>query len=255
MLVCWRHMRWLSIFYDNTHFLRALCKLLWENALVQVCLFNNIPSGADVKFGCWFWRVLMMDCLESVSCDLWNSASLKPVFTGILKLLNLVTEVARETPSFNSVAVWRPPSHHALYSICFHSSNGSWIWNIAFIAIEKSLRREPYNSLFKGLTLCYVSQLSFNSDGSLGFGLPRPQLHPVLSGASNCEKYECRVRRSSCSAYCFLNLHLLLTENQPLCFFKEYNMACVCFSLILHMVSLIYVLGFFGHLLPICLHN
>lgn len=47
----------------------------------------------------------MMDCLESVSCDLWNSVSLKPVFTGILKLLNLVTEVACETPSFNSVAV------------------------------------------------------------------------------------------------------------------------------------------------------
>lgn len=182
MLACWDQMRWLSIFY-NTHFLRALCKLLCENALVQVCLFNNIPSGADVKFGCYFWRVLMMDCLESVSCDLWNSVNLKPVFTGILKLLNLVTEAACDIPSFDSVAVWTPPSRRILRSICFNSSTGSCIWNIVLIAIEKSLRREPSNSLFKGLTPCYVSQLSFNSDGYLGFGLARPRLLPMPSGA------------------------------------------------------------------------
>lgn len=179
MLACSDQLRWLSIFYSNTHFLRALCKFLCENALVQVGLFNNIPSGAYVKFGCYFWRVLMMDCLESVRRDLWNNVSLKPVFTGIVKVLNLVTEAACAIPSFNSVAVWRPPSHHTLSSICFHSSNGSWIWNIVFIAIEKSLRREPYNSLFKGLTPCYVSQLSFNSDGYLGLGLARPR-HPLV---------------------------------------------------------------------------
>lgn len=187
MLACWDQMRWLSIFYDNTHFLRALCNC--ENALVQVCLFNNTPSGADVKFGCYFWRVLMMDCLESVRCDLWNSVSFKPVFTGILKLLNSVTEAACEIPSFDSVAVWRPPSRHTLCSICFHSSNGSWIWNIVFTAIEKSLGREANNSLFKGLIPCYVSQLSFSSDGYLGFGLARPRLLPTPSGASNgCER-------------------------------------------------------------------
>lgn len=150
-------MRWLSVFRGNTCFLRALCKLLCENALVQVCQFNSIPSGADVKFSCYFWRVLMMDCLESESHDLWNSVSLKPVFMGILKLLNLVTAAACEIPSFHSVAGWRSPSRHTLCSICFHSSNGSWIWNIVFIAIEKSLWTEPYNSLFKGLTPCCVS--------------------------------------------------------------------------------------------------
>lgn len=46
----------------------------------------------------------MMDCLESESHDLWNSVSLKPVFMGILKLLNLVTAAACEIPSFHSVA-------------------------------------------------------------------------------------------------------------------------------------------------------
>lgn len=44
----------------------------------------------------------MMDCLESVSSDLCNNVSLKAVFTGILKLLDLVTEAACEIPSFLS---------------------------------------------------------------------------------------------------------------------------------------------------------
>lgn len=47
----------------------------------------------------------MMDCLETVSCDLCNNVSLKPVFTGILKLLDLVTEAACEIPPFLLVAV------------------------------------------------------------------------------------------------------------------------------------------------------
>lgn len=51
-------------------------------------------SSAEVKFGSYFQKVLMMDCLESVSHDLWKNVILKPVFTLILKPLNLVTETA-----------------------------------------------------------------------------------------------------------------------------------------------------------------
>lgn len=36
----------------------------------------------------------MIDCLEFVSHDLWKTVTLKPVFTLILKPLNLITEAA-----------------------------------------------------------------------------------------------------------------------------------------------------------------
>lgn len=61
--------------------------------------------------------------------------------------------------------------------------------------MKKSLEEEPYNVLFKGLTPCHVSQLSFNSDDCVGLGLAKPQLLPTSSGASNgCGRCKCRVR-------------------------------------------------------------
>lgn len=122
------------------YFLRALCKLLCGCALVQVCLIiphQMLMLSFTATFeGFWWWIAWNL-----VSHDPWNSINLKPVFIGLLKLLNLVTEAACEIPSFDSVAVWRHPSH----TLCSMFSFKHWklYLNVVFIAIEKSHVREP----------------------------------------------------------------------------------------------------------------